>query len=95
MKKFGIWKQFKPKQILDGERYIKDEFSLYVKAFTKQLALELIQKNPKFKQDKEGNERQGEEVLIELQQRVHFRIVEQFELEVLDNKAGYKIPLER
>ena len=95
MKKLGTWLQYKPKQVFEEEQYISEEFSFSIKPFTRESALELIRKQPDIMKGKDGDIRQEEEVLIELQQRVHVRLVEQFEFEITDNKAGYKISMQR
>jgi hypothetical protein len=95
IKKLAVWKQFKPKLTLDGERYISDEFALYVKEYSRDSAQALMAKQPHLLIDKAtGQPRPEEEVLNEFQQRVHFRIVEQYEFEILDRNAGYVIPAE-
>lgn len=95
MQKIGIWRQYKPKRIFAEEELISDEISFYIKAYTRESALELIRKQPELRLNKEGIERPEGEVLIELQQRVHFRLVQQFEFEIISHNTGYKIIIER
>jgi hypothetical protein len=42
--------------------------------------------------DKQGNQRPEVEVISGLQLQVHFRLLEQFELEIRDKDSGYKLP---
>lgn len=95
MRKIGLWRQYKPKRIFAEEELISDEISFYIKAYTRESALKLIHKQPEFRINKEGIERPEEEVLSELQQRVHIRLVQQFEFEIISPNAGYKINVER
>lgn len=99
VKKLGVWQQFKPKQLLDEEEYIsiddQDIFSFCITSFTKESALEFIQKQSQFRQDKDGHKRPKEEMVTELLQRVRLRIVEQFDFEVIDRNAGYKISVSK
>jgi hypothetical protein len=93
LKKLGRWRQRRPPQELKGEQYLGDEFSFYINAYTREAALDLVRKQPNFRKDRDGNERPEDEVVRELQQRVHLKIVEQFEFAILDRNAGYTIPV--
>ena len=91
LKKYCTWRQFKPYQQIPGEEYISKELSFLVKPITEEYAKELIQKNKTLLLDKDGNQRPEAEVISELQLQVHFRLNEQFELEIKDKASGYKI----
>lgn len=95
LKKFCIWRQFKPYQQILGEEYISKELSFMVKPITEEYAKELVQKNKTLLLDKDGYLRPEAEVISELQLQVHFRLIEQFELEMKDKASGYKISIKR
>lgn len=91
LNKFCTWRQYKPQQIFDGEEYLTKELTFLIKMFTEQSAKEAIQRNPKLLLDKDENQRTEEEVVSELQLQVHFRLLEQYEIEIRDKDSGYKI----
>lgn len=93
LKKFCVWRQYKPLQVFDGEEYLSDELTFLVKQFTEESARDAIKKNNKWLLDKQGNPRSEAEVISELQLEVHFRLLEQFELEIKDKDSGYKLPI--
>jgi hypothetical protein len=93
LKKFCIWRQYKPLQVFDGEEYLGNELTFLVKQFTEESARDVIKKNSKLLLDKQGNPRPEAEVISELQLNVHFRLAEQFELEIRDKDSGYKLPI--
>lgn len=91
LKRFGIWEQYRPKHQFPDEEDISKEFAFHIKIVTLDIANDLIEKQKGFLVDKEGMERNREEVLRELQQRVQLRIIEQFEYKLLDKRASRKI----
>lgn len=92
LKKFGLWRQFKPLQLFGEEEYISDELTFCVRPFTEKSAKNAVQQNPKLLLDKDGNERPEAQVISELQLQIHFRLLEQYELEIRDKASGYKVP---
>jgi len=67
------------------------ELTLLLKIFTEESAKDAIQRNQKLLLDKDGNQRTENEVISELQLQVHFRLLEQYEIEIKDKNSGYKI----
>ena len=91
IKKFGILHQFKPKQIMAGEKYIADDyFTFLIKTIDDETADKIRANNPDWLRDKPR-----EDALREIRQRVHLRILEQFRFDIMDKSAGYKIITER
>lgn len=95
LQKFCVWRQFRPLQMFDGEEYLGDELTFLVRRFTEESARDAIKQNSKLLLDKQGNQRDEGEVISELQLQVHFRLLEQFELEIRDKDSGYKSPVQR
>jgi hypothetical protein len=91
LKKFCVWRQYKPQQMFDGEEYLGDDLTFLVRRFTEESARDAIKQNSKLLLDKQGNQRPEVEVISELQLQVHFRLLEQFELEIRDKDSGYKL----
>lgn len=94
LNRLGKWKQYRPRQVMAGEEYIRPELSVYMRALTLEDARRMIEEKPETLRDSEGRAREREEVLSELQQRVHLRIAEQLEFEVQDSGAGRLLRLE-
>jgi hypothetical protein len=93
--KVGLWRQFTPRRHFDEEMYLEEGISFMVRPYDEATARELLQKQPKFRQDSEGRPRPEGEAIRELLQRVHVRILEQFTFEITDKLAGYKISIAR
>jgi hypothetical protein len=91
LKSLGTWEQYRPHLSSEEEKYLTDIATIYVKPYTLETANELIEKQPNLRRGENGQERPTQEVITELQQRVHFRIVEHFKFQVMDTKAGYKL----
>jgi hypothetical protein len=91
LSKFCTWRQYKPRQIFNEEEYLTKELTFLLKVFTEESAKGAIQTDPKLLLHKDGTQRTEEEVISELQLQVHFRLLEQYEIEVRDKDSGYKI----
>jgi len=91
LNKFCTWRQYKPRQIFAEEEYLTKELTFLLKMFTEESAKDAIQQNPKLLLDKNGNQRTENEVISELQLQVHFRLLEQYEIEIKDRDSGYRI----
>lgn len=91
LNKFCTWRQYKPRQIFDEEEYLGQELTFLLKMFTEESAKDAIQRNPKLILDKDGNQTTEEEVISELQLQVHFRLLEQYEIDIKNKDSGYKI----
>jgi len=92
LKRFGVWRQFRPLRLFKEEEYISEELTFCVKPFTEKTAKDAVQQNPKLLLDRNGNQRPETKVISQLQLQVHFRLLEQYELEVRDKDSGYKAP---
>lgn len=95
LNKFCSWQQCKPKQIFEGEEYLADELTFLIRPFTEESAKIAIQQNPKLLLDEQQNQRPEDEVVSELQLRVHFRLLEQLEIKIKDKDSGYKLSVQR
>lgn len=88
LKRLGKWMQYRPRQVMEGEEYIRPELTLYLRSLTIEDARRMIEEKPERLLDEEGQPRERDQVLSELQQRVHLRLAEQLEFRVLDSEAG-------
>jgi hypothetical protein len=95
LRRVGVWRQFTPERLFDEEEYLADRLSFMVKPYDEAGVRELLTKRPELGRGADGQPRPEEEVVSELLQRVHVRIVEQFDFQITDKKAGLKIPLAR
>ena len=86
--RLGRWLQYEPRQVFSEERRI-EAFTFYIKAYDETTAREAIQKGPKLAIDPDTKEKQElREAVHRLRQRVHLRILEQFEYRIEDPAAG-------
>jgi hypothetical protein len=95
LKRLGRWFQYEPRRVFDEERRV-EVFNFLIKAYDEQSAREAIRKSPKLSVDPDTKQRQGiEEAVRRLQQRVHLRIVEQFEYRIEDPSAAVRLTYAR
>jgi hypothetical protein len=88
LEQIGHWKQYDPpKEYSEEERLAV--FNFMLASFNDGTAAELIERQPEFKKERDGN------AIRDLKQKVQLRIVEQFEYKILKKEAGYKIRLEK
>ncbi len=90
--KLGKWKQFTPKKIFSDEKQF-DVFTFMFKQFTIESAKDVIAHQPEFQKNLDGSDKSEDIAIQELLQKVHLRMLEQFEYKILDQNAGYKIQL--
>lgn len=95
LRRVGVWRQFTPERVFEEEEYLADGLSFMVKPYDEAAVQELLTKRPELWRGADGQPRPEEEVVSELLQRVHVRIVEQFDFQITDKKAGFKISLAR
>lgn len=93
LKRLGKWKQYRPRQTMEGEEYIRPELTLYLRALTIEDARRMVDEQPEKLLDETGQARDRDEVISELQQRVHLRLAEQLQFEVLNVQAGRLLKL--
>ncbi len=87
------WVQYIPK-IEEGEELLAEHFRFLLKAFGEKEAADQLQKQPGLEEDSEtGTKRTKTEAIRYVRQLVHLKILEKFELRVIDPMAGRKIEL--
>lgn len=95
LKRLGTWWQYSPRRVFPDEEIV-GVFSFYLRAYDEVGARELLRKRPKLATDSDTGQRlEAAEALRQLQQRVHLRILEQFEYRVDDSAAGIRMTLPR
>jgi hypothetical protein len=90
---FCQWRQYRPVKSFDAERYLSDELLFMVKPYTLESAEEYMRSAPDYAKEIQEGPRSIEEIRREIMQRVHLRVVEQFELLVTRPSAGVRIPV--
>ncbi|MBI5634765.1 MAG: hypothetical protein HZA15_14955 [Nitrospirae bacterium] len=91
LKRLGVWKQYEPRQLISGEERL-EVFTFLLRKYDEAMAEDLLAKNQDWlKNPKTGLPRTHEEGVREILQRVHLRILEQYEYVVEDSNAGFKI----
>ncbi len=90
LKKFCVWRQFKP-PLSDNDEYLNDELTFSLKPFTMQSAEEAIINNQRLLFDEDDKPKSKDDVISELQLKVHFKLFEQYEIKIKDKSSGYKI----
>lgn len=74
-------------------KFLEKVFHFSIKPYNEKSALDLINRKPEFKKNKEGNELSDEDAVRVLLQKVNIVILEKFEFNILDPKAGRLIEL--
>ncbi len=93
LRRLGIWKQYEPRQLISGEERL-DVFSFLIRKYDMETAEQLLVQNAGWLKDSQtGKQRTRDEALREILQRVHLRVVEQYDYEMEDPKAGLKVNL--
>jgi hypothetical protein len=87
----GTWRQYHPRQAFPPEDTV-DVFTGFVRAVTPEFATQLLDSDAQLRRDPQTNAELGEREAVEsLQQRVHIRLVEQFEFLVERPSAGKRV----
>ena len=96
LKAVGAWKQYVPRQEMPGEEFLAEVFTFCLQPVSDAFASELTAQKEDFKRDPETNTvLNNGEAVRRLRQRVHLRILQQFEFSVENPDAGIKIILSR
>ncbi|MBD3227581.1 MAG: hypothetical protein GF329_05270 [Candidatus Lokiarchaeota archaeon] len=82
LKNYCIMKQF------INDKFFDKRFDLFIKSVTKEMAIDFIKTNVEFKKDKDGNLLSDEDAIRNLLQKVHIKIIENFDLNILNKEAG-------
>jgi hypothetical protein len=85
----GVWKQYTPHRIFPEEEILEGEISFMVKPFDRESATQFVRQQPTLLVRADGTARTEEEAAREVLQRVHLRIVEQFDFAIEEKRAGH------
>lgn len=92
LKRLGTWRQYRPRKLFPEEEDVDGMFSFLVREFDTNSAEKLIEKNPNWLIDPQTKQpRTRQETINQILQKVHLRIIEQFQFFIDDREAGIRI----
>ncbi|MFZ5517689.1 MAG: hypothetical protein ACOY90_13665, partial [Candidatus Zhuqueibacterota bacterium] len=71
-----------------SDKFFNKKFDMFIKSVTKEMAIEFIKTNVELKKDKDGTLLSDEDATRNLLQKVHIKIIENFELNIINKEAG-------
>ncbi|MBI3015418.1 MAG: hypothetical protein HYY65_10240 [Candidatus Tectomicrobia bacterium] len=96
LKAIGRWRQYEVRSESSAEEIVGEHVLFAVEPVSEEHARKLIAEQPEFKKDQDtGKELEDTEAVRRLRQRVHLRILQQFDFVVEKREAGFKILLGR
>ena len=96
LQRVGDWRQFTPRTQGPSEVLREDTLLFSVEEYRLETAREIIAKQPDLFRPRDGGQVLSEEEAIrELCKRVRLRILEQFEFDITDSKAGFRLKLQK
>jgi hypothetical protein len=96
LKAIGRWKQYEVRGESESEEILERRVLFAVEPVSDEHARKLIVEQPEFKKDRDtGKEIEDAEAIRRLRQRVHLRMLQQYEFVVEKPDAGFKILLGR